>query len=147
MILRAKITEIPAHLNWGTNGSKNSKRRSSMRIMRSILSSLISGFMFRPFMFFVLPGIALSILSAFSIFWAFIHTLFAYQNLPRSGTAFDDFTSTALETAFSQYPHTFFVAGFSLMVSMQMISLGFIALQNKRYFEELFHLGSSNIDL
>jgi hypothetical protein len=30
-----------------------------------------------------------------------------------------------------------------LMLALQLISLGIIALQSKRYFEELFHLGTS----
>ena len=29
------------------------------------------------------------------------------------------------------------------MVAIQFISLGFLALQSKNYFEELFHLGST----
>ena len=29
------------------------------------------------------------------------------------------------------------------MISIQLISLGILSLQNKRYFEEIFYLGSS----
>jgi hypothetical protein len=30
-----------------------------------------------------------------------------------------------------------------LIVGLQLMSLGIISLQNKRYFEELFHLGTT----
>jgi hypothetical protein len=36
------------------------------------------------------------------------------------------------------------VGGFVLMIGIQLFSLGALALQKKRYFEELFHI-SSNI--
>jgi hypothetical protein len=35
------------------------------------------------------------------------------------------------------------VGGFSFVVAVQLISLGLLATQTKRYFEELYHLGTS----
>jgi glycosyltransferase involved in cell wall biosynthesis len=143
MILRARIVEVPAHLKW--SDSKNTqtggkKRGSSMRILRSILSSLLSGFFFRPFMFFILPGLILMLLSLYPIAWAFIHTFAAYAEMPAgSGLGF----SEAVAQAYQLSPHSFIVGGITLLISFQMFSLGTIALQNKKYFEELFHLGSS----
>ena len=37
---------------------------------------------------------------------------------------------------------TFIVGGIALMLSIQLISLGILALQSKNYFEEIFHLGT-----
>jgi hypothetical protein len=46
-------------------------------------------------------------------------------------------------TAYQEAPHTFFVGLMSLTVAVQFISLGILALQSKRYFEEIFHLGTT----
>ena len=146
MILRARIVEIPAHLNWSSEKAikkAGKKRKSSMRILRSILSSLLSGFMFRPFMFFILPGLTLIILSLYPIGWTLIHTFTHYQNIPASSGPFDYRFSDAVAAAFHQAPHAFVVGGICLLVALQLLSLGFLALQSKRYFEELFHLGST----
>lgn len=146
MILRARIVEIPAHLDWGAEqvpkaGGK--VRKSSMRIFRNILASIISGFVFRPFMFFILPGLVLFLLSLYPIAWAFIHTLSRYIAHADASLSFDYRLSEAVAGAFAQSPHSFIVGGISLMIAIQFISLGTLALQNKRYFEEMFHLGSS----
>ncbi|NIN01623.1 MAG: hypothetical protein GTO24_27060 [candidate division Zixibacteria bacterium] len=114
-----------------------------MRILRGILSCLFSGFIFRPFMFFILPGFALLILSIYPLTWALIHTVTSLRNVPASGEFFDAGLSAAVRSAFVQSPHSFLVGGVALMVALQLITLGVISLQNKRYFEELFHLGTS----
>ena len=49
----------------------------------------------------------------------------------------------AIQNAWHQAPHTFFIFGISLLLSVQLLSLGIVATQSKRYFEELFHLGTS----
>ncbi len=143
MILRARIVEIPAHLNWSSNKPGGKERKSSIRIAKSIMSSLLSGFMFRPFMFFILPGLTLMLLSFYPFAWVFIHTFKQFQNLSPLGLTFDYRLSGAISAAFSQSPHAFIVGGITLMLAIQLISLGILALQNKRYYEELFHLGST----
>jgi hypothetical protein len=40
-------------------------------------------------------------------------------------------------------PQSFIIGGFSFVVAVQLISLGLLATQSKRYFEELYHLGTS----
>lgn len=144
MILRARIVEVPAHLKWSDKKSAETgtkTRGSSMRIMRSMLSSIISGFLFRPFMFFILPGLTLMVVSFYPIAWAFIHTFSFYKGIPENNSTGFVF-SDAVAEAFKFSPHSFFIGGITLMLSIQLISLGIIALQNKKYFEELFHLGS-----
>jgi len=143
MILRARVVEIPAHLSWGPDKAGGKHRKSSIRILKSIISSLISGFMFRPFMFFIIPGLALMILSCYPFAWVFIHTFNHFQNPSLSVLAFDHRLSAAIAAAFNQAPHAFIVGGISLMIAIQLISLGILALQNKRYFEELFHFSST----
>jgi hypothetical protein len=139
-LLRAKIIEIPAHLDWGIQKTAGNGRSSSMRILWNILSCLFSGFIFRPFMFFILPGLALTVLSLYPLIWAFIHTITYFQKLTNQSGSLDYRLSDAFAAAFSLSPHSFIVGGFALIVAIQLISLGILALQKKRYFEELFHL-------
>ena len=140
MILRAGIGQIPAHLDWGLQ-VKQQGRQSSMRIIRHMLSTVLSGFVFRPFMFFIVPGLLLLGFSAWVNVWMVIHFFDALQVVPPdAGT---DNISWAIAKAYQDYPHTFIVGLLSLMVAVQLISLGILALQSKSYFEEVFYLGSA----
>jgi glycosyltransferase involved in cell wall biosynthesis len=143
MILRARIREIPANLDWSFQRSKGIKRRSSMKILRGIFAYLLSGFTFRPFMFFVIPGSLLILIALYPITWAMIHTFEAYGSLSAVDMMIDHKFSAAVSIAFGQSPHSFIVGGVSLIVGIQLLSLGVLALQNKRYFEEIFHLGTT----
>jgi hypothetical protein len=146
MILRARIVEIPAHLNWGWREDSSKKlppRKSSMRIFKSIIQSLLSGFIFRPFMFFILPGLTLILLSLYPLIWTLIHSIGYFKSIVVSNLPLDYRISEAVAHAFKHSPHTFIVGGFVLMIGIQLFSLGALALQKKRYFEELFHIGST----
>jgi glycosyltransferase involved in cell wall biosynthesis len=146
MVLRARIVEIPAHLDWRYQNNGGKQRQSSMRIFKSTTTNLICGFMFRPFMFFIMPGFFLMLLSFYPILWAFVHSYNQLRTVSLSSSPTIDFgLSEAIGAAFHQSPHAFIVGGFALMIAIQLISLGLLALQKKRYFEELFHLGSSNL--
>lgn len=139
MILRAGIAQIPAHLDWGLQ-VKQSGRQSSMRILKHMLSTVLSGFVFRPFMFFILPGLLLFGFAAWVNAWMIIHFFEALQAVPADIDT--DKISYAVALAYEEYPHTFIVGLLSLMVSVQLISLGILALQSKTYFEELYFLGA-----
>lgn len=139
MILRAGIEQIPADLDWGLQ-VKQAGRSSSMRILRHVLSTILSGFVFRPFMFFIVPGLVLFAFSAWVNVWMIIHFFDALQVVPPDAA---DSISWAVARAYQDYPHTFIVGLLSLMVAVQLISLGILALQSKSYFEEVFYLGSA----
>lgn len=142
MLLRGRIEEIPAHLDWHLQNAVGKKRSSSMRMLRQIVATLLSGFIFRPFMFFILPGLALFAFAAYVNVWMVVHFFRQYQALT-APSWFLDRASAAVGAAYSQFPHTFIVGLGSLMLSIQLISLGILALQSKGYFEEIFHLGST----
>jgi hypothetical protein len=93
-------------------------------------------------MFFVLPGLVLLALSLYVNVWMLIHVAEAYQALPGE-FGLGGNLSVAVGNAYEAYPHTFIVGLLSLMVAIQLVSLGIISLQSKTYFEEIFHLGSS----
>jgi glycosyltransferase involved in cell wall biosynthesis len=139
-LLRAKIVEIPATLDWSFREGIGQSRRSTMRLVRSTASSMFTGFLFRPFMFFILPGLVLFALSAYVLAWAAVRIWGRYWEV---GGGFADRVSAAVHQAYLAAPHTFIVGGLMLVVSIQLLSLGVLSLQSKRYFEELFHLNTS----
>ncbi|MCZ7525084.1 MAG: glycosyltransferase family 2 protein [Acidimicrobiia bacterium] len=139
-LLRARIVEIPAHLDWTEQRDREAGRRSSIRIRRSTLSSIFLAFIFRPFMFFILPGLLLATASAWMLLW---FTIRVGQDYAAATGSFDERFSDALASAFDQYSYQPVIGGISLLLAAQFISLGIVAAQSKRYFEELFHLGSS----
>ena len=142
MILGARIEEIPAHLDWSSLKASTTPRRSSMKVFRHILSTLFSGFLFRPFMFFVIPGLAVLLFSIYVNAWMVRHFLTQYQALVQYNEVFTR-ASAAIGAAYAQSPHTFVIGLLSLMLAIQLISLGILSLQSKSYFEEIFHLGST----
>ena len=118
-------------------------RTSSMRLIRHVFSTILSGFVFRPFLFFVIPGIIVGAFSLYVNFWMFVHFFEAVGDLNRSGI--DHSFSDAFAAAYKAYPHTFIVGLLSLMLAIQLVGMGLIALQSKKYFEDLFHLGSTRL--
>jgi len=139
MIMRGRIAQIPAHLDWSRQLAAGKGRRSSMRIGRQMIGTLLSGFIFRPFMFFILPGLLLLAFALWTSAWMVVHFFDAYQSM---GPVEGDRISAAVARAYRDFPHTFIVGLLSLMLAIQLIGLGILALQAKNYFEELFHLGS-----
>jgi glycosyltransferase involved in cell wall biosynthesis len=139
MIMRGRIAQVPAHLDWSRQLAAGQKRRSSMRIWRQMIGTLLSGFIFRPFMFFILPGLLLLAFSLWTSAWMVVHFFDAWQAI---GPIAGDRVSAAVAQAYRDYPHTFIVGLLSLMLAIQLIGLGILALQAKNYFEEIFNLGS-----
>ena len=145
MILGARIEEIPAHLDWGPQTDDKPKRRSSVRLLRHTFATLLSGFIFRPVIFFILPGLLLLLFSAWISTWALIHFGAYYTELTQYHSILMR-ASAALEMAFDRHTHTFVIGFLAAMLATQLISLGIVALQSKSYFEELFHLCTAIYD-
>ncbi len=112
MLLRARIEEIPAVLRWEPVDSTKPARRSSIKIPGYLLTLMVSGFLYRPIMFFLLPAIALLIFAAVAV-------------------ALRGSTGASICIA------AFFLA------AVQMLCSGLLSLQNKCYFEQMFHLGTT----
>ena len=142
MLLNGSIEEIPAHLDWKFQKAEGIKRKSSMKILRQMFSILLSGFLFRPVTFFLFPGFVLLLFALYADAWVLIHFFEHYSNLPQY-SRFDIRASAAVIAAFNAAPHTFIVGGLASILSIQLISLGILALQSRNYFEEIFHLGTS----
>jgi glycosyltransferase involved in cell wall biosynthesis len=141
-LLGARIEEIPAHLDWSELHARVTSRRSSMRLWRHTVSILLSGFLFRPVMFFILPGLLMLLFAAYVNGWVITHFVTHFQALAQHPTFFTR-ASAAVGAAYAESPHTFIIGISSLMLGIQLVGLGILALQNKNYFEEIFHLAST----
>jgi len=141
MILRAKIIEIPAHLDWTEQNKFAGKRVSSMRILRGFFSGIMSACIFRPYIFFIGIGFIFILLSFYQLFWLLFDTLVSISQSISEGstTSF----SISLSEQFAKNPQSFLVGGIAFVVAIQFLSVGFLSLQSKRYFEEIFHLGTA----
>lgn len=114
-LLRARIVEVPAHLDW--RAVRATPRRSTVRLAKGTAYSLLSAFIFRPFMFFIVPGLLMAIAGL--------------------GLLVGDWVSSGPGDQIH-------LAGeVCLALAVLLCSIGIMALQAKRYFEELFHLGTS----
>ncbi len=145
LILRACIVEIPAHLDWSLQRKERRRSINISRILKGIIAGLMSGYIFRPYIFFIAIGSVLLLASIYIISWIFINIYHIYPDIPVVSGYFDDRFSNAVAEVFNKRPHAFFVGGFTFIFAIQFISIGFIALQNKRYFEELFHINTTQL--
>lgn len=140
-LLGARIEEAPAHLDWKLL-RETPQRRSSMRLWRHTMRVILSGFLFRPVIFFILPGLLMLLFAAYVNGWMMIHFIEQFQQLTQYPLFFQR-ASAAISAAYAGSPHTFIVGISALMLAIQLISLGILALQSKNYFEEIFHLAST----
>ena len=143
-MLKVSIVEIPGHLCWRNQNrsqrqtaTKPTRRKSSMKILRHSSSVIFYGFIFRPVMFFLLPGLMLSLGAAYVFAHIGVHCLESLSTLP-AGTGFSDLISYT----FVEYPQDYFLGMITLILSFQFLSLGLLAMQMKHYFEESFFLGT-----
>lgn len=143
MILRARIIEIPAHLDWTEQNKFAGKRTSSLRVIRGFFSGLMTGFIFRPYIFFLGIGTILFGLSMYELVWLLFDTLSALDGIYNQTPAISNPFSHSLSLQFQKEPHSFIIGGITFLAAIQFLGLGFLSLQSKRYFEELFHLGMS----
>jgi len=138
-LLNARVVEVPAHLDWSAQQA-TPERESKMQIGRSTSAYAFSGFMFRPVAFFIVPGLLILAFALYNLGWLAYNILEEYSSL--SG-AFDPRMSAAFANTFDVRPHAYFVSGFTLVIAVQLLSLGIMASQAKRYFEELFHVNTA----
>ena len=142
-ILRGRIIEVPGHLDWTLQLQYGENRTSSVSIFKGILNGLMSSFIFRPYGFFMMIGLLLLLASLYMIVWIFYHVYSIYPEIQVSSEFFDDRFSEAVAAVYNKRPHAFLIGGFTFVAAIQFLGLGFISLQKKRYFDELFHLNSN----
>ncbi|MDO8364913.1 MAG: glycosyltransferase family 2 protein [Actinomycetota bacterium] len=135
-VMRARVAEIPAHLDWSDQAERMAKRKVSLKVTTTSKLLVFASFLYRPIIFFMLPGLillAISLWSGGSLFWTVWH------EAGHEGGGLDTRLTEGFAAAWRLRPQTFIIAGFTFVVSVQLISLGLLAAQAKRYFEELFY--------
>jgi glycosyltransferase involved in cell wall biosynthesis len=139
-ILRARVVEIPAHLDWTGQTERMKSRKVSLKVSSTSKLLMFSSFLFRPITFFLVPGLILLAISAWSLgalAWTVIE---GYGDA--TGSNFDARLTQSFADAWQQRPHSFIIGGITFVVAVQLVSLGVLAAQAKRYFEDLFHIES-----
>lgn len=141
LVLQGRIEEVPAELDWSRQNALAGTRKSSARLFKQSVDTILSGFMLRPFVFLILPGLAILLFALYASAWMFIHYFEAYAQLIRVQQDVDP--TDALRVAYQDHPHTFIFALMSLILAIQLFGLGLLAYQAKHYHDNLFHLGST----
>ncbi len=131
MILGGRIIEIPAHLDWSRQLADGPVRTSSMRLLSHIFSTAVSGFVFRPFVMLLVPGLVALVFSAYVNFWVLVELVAAAHRT-------DGYMAEAAALLFQEHPATLLIGLLSLVLAIQLISLGAISLQSKKYYEETY---------
>jgi len=140
MIVRAEIAEMPARLDWGPQLKFGDSRTSSIRLLRHVASTVMSGFLLRPMFFFIIPGLLIGLFALYSDFLMFQHFFQALRELRIEDK--DAPLGRALKFAYAEAPHAFVFAMLSTMLAIQLLGLGILSLQNKRNYEDLFYMNS-----
>jgi hypothetical protein len=135
-LLRARIEEIPAELDWHNLGTRRPVKGFNSRLYWGTAKQLVSGFLFRPFMFFLVPGLLLLLVSLGFGVWA-------VRAVAQTPGAVDESWIDATNATIRTRPIIFAAGAASMVIGLQLVSLAIVTLQAKRYFEELFHLGTS----
>lgn len=143
MILRARVSEIPGRLDWGPQLEEGLQRFSSTRLLRQTLSTILSGFILRPMLFFIFPGLLVGLFAAYVDFRMVAHFFEELANL--QARELEGKYALAFSMAYDKNPHTFLIGFLTTMLASQLVGFGVISLQNKRYFDDLFSLTSSEI--
>ncbi len=140
-VMRARVVEIPAHLDWSNQTERMKLRRVSLKVSTTSKLLMFASFLFRPLMFFFVPGLLLLALSA----WTLGSVAFGVLDHFKEGVgSFDSHLTHAFAQTYAERPHSFIIGGLAFVVAVQLITLGLLATQNKRYFEELFHMGTNS---
>lgn len=142
-VMRARVAEVPAHLDWSDQAERIATRKVSLKFTTTSKLLVFASFLYRPIVFFMIPGLFLLLISLWSggsLAWT------VWNEASKNTGGFDDRITSGFADAWNLRPQTFIIAGFTFVVAVQMISLGLLAAQAKRYFEELFYAATRRTD-
>jgi hypothetical protein len=145
--LGLRIEEIPARLKWD-NGklkiAKGRKRESKFKLKSTTLTHLFILFWSRPFILFLIPGITMLIIGLLEtglILYRFITLIVTYA----TNLSFNESLILAAREVISRFSPTIILTGGLLVIGIQFLSLGFLAIQAQKNFNELYHLVHTSI--
>jgi glycosyltransferase involved in cell wall biosynthesis len=138
-ILNARVVEVPAHLDWTSQTERIAQRKVALGARRTSKLLMFSSFLFRPITYFFVPGVLLLLVAVSTLCALAVTVVREYTDA--SGNP-DNRMFDAFAMAWQLRPQTFIIGGISFVIAVQLISLGVLAGQSKRYFEEQFHIQS-----
>ncbi len=137
LVVHAKVVECPATLDWGPQLAYGDTRVSSMKILRHVMSTIRSGFTFRPVYFLVIPGILAGLFALYMNF----HLLAKLWNSTESTASLGE----QISAIYSASPNLVMASLIATALSVQFFALGVLAIQNTRYFEDLYNQNSEKL--
>ena len=134
MALGGHIKEIPAHLDWtaqltaaaqtGQSGDESpAPRQSSMRLLTHIFATIVSGFVFRPFVLLLVPGIVALVGSLSLTAWLLADAMLSEQSFG---------------VALTSQPILGALAVIFALLAAQLLGTGAVSLQTKKYHDETY---------
>jgi len=139
--LGLRIEEIPATLRWSEKkaGKSTRVRKSKFRYRKNTSTHLFILFWSRPFILFYVLGM---IMFVFGLFEAGLLTYRFTVSISSYAETSSLYQSVILASRYiiSRYTPTFILASALLVFGIQFLSLGFLAMQSQRNFNELYHL-------
>jgi glycosyltransferase involved in cell wall biosynthesis len=136
-VLRARIIEIPATLDWRGMEGRRRIKGINWRLYIVTLKQLLMGFLFKPFIFFMIPALLLLLLSGLAATHVTLSAI-AIHDEASPLTWSESLRGSVQEEALSSL-----VSAVCFTLGVVLIVLTLVALQAKRYFDELFHLGTT----
>jgi glycosyltransferase involved in cell wall biosynthesis len=138
-ILRQRVAEIPARLDWSDQGERMANRKVPLRVRMTSMPLMFAGFLNRPRLFFFVPGLLLLAISVGSSV-SLLVTVVDHAGEQPGG--FGARWTQVFADAWELSPQTVVIAGFTFVLAVQLISIGMLAAQAKRYFDDLFFAAS-----
>lgn len=148
-ILGLHVVEVPGALRWRHGVSSaaepgNKRRRSKMRVFRSIAANGFLGLLFSTRLLFLVPfllglGTSLVYLVTLSLmFGRHVTEILAQGDLGLNAAC-----SAALRSTFAESPHAFFLLTLFAGLTFGIGAIWFIANQSKFYFEQTYAILSA----
>ena len=139
--LGLRIEEIPATLKWSDkklNRAKQQKRKSKFKLKKTVITHLFLLLWSKPFVLFLIFGATMFVLGLFEfglLLYRFIISMNSYTD-----SSFNQSLILAARYIISKYTPSLILTGILLILGIQFSSLGFLAVQAQRNFNELYHI-------
>jgi glycosyltransferase involved in cell wall biosynthesis len=140
--LGLRIEEVPATLKWSDrklNREKVRKRKSKFKLKRNVITHFFILLWSRPFMLFLTFGLVMFIVGFFEL-GLLVYRFIVDMNTRILDQSFNQSLILSARYIISKYTPSLILTGVMLILGIQFISLGFIAIQAQRNFKELYHL-------
>ncbi len=137
--LGLNICEVPASLIWHKGHQRIGVAERKFNLFKVIYSHLVLMVFARPGIIFALPGIILFSIGIY-LTSKFINVFIKLFIESHRQFDFNRALSMASRRFYNETQYSFLFASFCLIIGIQFFIMYFLAIQNKRYFEENFRM-------